>query len=97
MSTPTDDLAEMSTRLTQWDADLDRLAAEGETRRATVRAAYYDRVKMLRANRALSDKAFTELRTAADAPTDAVRDNAQKSWDSLRRALEKATNDLRKL
>ncbi|HET7773361.1 MAG TPA: hypothetical protein VFK82_06010 [Burkholderiaceae bacterium] len=97
MSTHSEYLAQMSTRLTQWDAELDRLASEGESRRANVRAAYYDRVKLLRANRSIAEKTFSDLQAATESAGEAMRDNAQKAWDSLRRALEKATTDLHKL
>jgi hypothetical protein len=89
-------VARMETQLKNWDADLDALAAKGERAGAEARAAYQERIAELRASRGETQKAFQEMSLATEAAGAKMQAGMQVAWETMRKALEKVSADLRK-
>ena len=66
MSTKSEFVTTMEAQLKKWDADVDALAAKGEKVSADARAAYYARIKDLRASREVAQKTFQEILAASE-------------------------------
>jgi hypothetical protein len=86
----------METQLKRWDADVDALAAEGEKASAEMRAAYHDRIEELRSSRAAAQKTFQEIRLASESAGAQMRAGMKVAWETMQRALEKVSRDLKK-
>jgi hypothetical protein len=96
MSADTGYAAKMQTQLKKWDADVDALAATGEKASAEARTAYQKYVKDLRANRDEAQKAFQEMQAAGLAAGEQMQAKMEAAWDTMQKALVKASTDLKK-
>ena len=96
MSMNTEYVARMETQLKKWDADVDALAAEGEKASAGARAAYYERIKDFRASREAAQKRFQEIRAASESAGAQMQAGMKTAWETMQKALEKVSLDLRK-
>ena len=89
-------VARMETQLKNWDADLDALAAKGEQAGAEARVAYQEHIKDLRARRGEARKSFQEMSLATEAAGAQMQAGMQVAWETMQKALETVTADLRK-
>lgn len=89
-------IAKIEDQLKKWDADVDALAAEGEKASAHVRAAYHEQIKHLRTSREAAQKTFHEIRVAGESAGEHMHDGLVAAWETLQKALEKVSSDLRK-
>ena len=96
MSMNTEYVARMETQLKKWDADVDALAAQGEKASADARAAYHEQIKDLRASRDAAQKKFQEIRVASESAGEQMQAGMKAAWETMQKALEKASSDLRK-
>ena len=91
MSLNSDYIARMQKQLKQWDTDLDVLAARsekaGEEARATIRE--------LQASRDAARSYIDKIRFAGESAGAQMHAGMQGAWDAMRKALEKATAELR--
>jgi hypothetical protein len=86
----------METQLKKFDADVDALAAKGEKANEAARATYHEQMKSLRANRDAAQKTFQEIRVATEAAGAQLHAGMEVAWETMQKALEKASADLRK-
>ena len=96
MTMKTEYVAKMEKQLKEWDAGMDALAAEGEKASADARAAYHQRIKELRASRDAANKTFQEIRVASESVGAQMQAGMQAAWETMQKALAKASSDLRK-
>jgi hypothetical protein len=96
MSMHSEYIARMETQLKKWDADVDALATEGKNASADERAAYDERIKDLRASRAAAQKTFLEVRQAAESAGAQMQAAMQGVWETMQKAFEKVSSDIRK-
>jgi uncharacterized protein YjbJ (UPF0337 family) len=96
MSMNTEYVAKMETQLKKWDADVDALAAEGEKANAAARAAYHEGIKNLRVSRDAAQKTFQEIRVASESAGAQMQAGMKTAWETMQKALEKVSSDLRK-
>ncbi|WP_157288438.1 hypothetical protein [Uliginosibacterium gangwonense] len=96
MKMTADYIEKMEVQLKKWDADFDLLAAEGKKVGADVRSAYFERIKELHAGRAAAQKTFHDLRAATESASSQMHAGMELAWESMRKALEKASADLKK-
>lgn len=89
-------LSTMETQLKKWDADFDALTAEGEQAKVSARAEYDERIKDLRASRDAMRRSFLEVRVASEAASAQMRAGMKVAWETMQKALEKVSSDLRK-
>ena len=89
-------VARMEKQLKNWDKDLDALAAKGEKAGAEARVAYQEHIKDLRARRGEAQKSFQEMRLATEMAGAQMQAGMQVAWETMQKALEKVTADLRK-
>ena len=89
-------VARMETQLKKWDADLDALAAKGEKASAEMRAAYHERVSELRASRGAVQTTFKQMTAATASAGEQMQAGMQVAWETMQKALEKVSADLRK-
>jgi hypothetical protein len=91
-----DYVARMETQLKNWDADLDALAAKGEKASAEMRAAYHERIRDLRASRGAVQTSLQQLSAATESAGTKMQAGMQVAWETMQKALEKVSADLRK-
>jgi hypothetical protein len=96
MSADTGYAAKMQTQLKKWDADVDALAAMGEKANAEAKTAYQKCVKELRVNRDAAQKTFLEMQSASLSAATQMQAKMEASWDTMQKALVKASTDLKK-
>ena len=96
MSTKSEFVATMEAQLKKWDADVDALAAKGEKVSADARAAYYARIKDLRASREVAQKAFQEILAASESARAQLQAGMEATWEAMQKALGKMSLDLGK-
>lgn len=96
MSMHTEYVARMEKQMKKWDADVDALAAQGEKAGAEARAAYHQQIKDLRTSRTAAQKTFEEIRVANESAGTQMQAGMKAAWDTMQKALEKVTKDLRK-
>ena len=89
-------IEKMDVQLKKWDADFEALAAEGRQVALDAREGFYERIKTPRVGRNAAQKSFREFRTAADAAGADMHAGMEAAWESMRKALEKASAELRK-
>jgi hypothetical protein len=89
-------VAKIENQLKKWDADVDALAAEGEKASTQVRAAYHEQIKHLRASRDAAQRTFHEIRVAGESAGEQMHAGLRTAWETLQKALEKVSSDLRK-
>jgi len=89
-------IAKIEDQLKEWDAEVDALAAEGESASTHVRAAYHEQIKHLRASREAAQKTFHEIRVAGESAGEHMHAGLTAAWETLQKALEKVSLDLRK-
>lgn len=86
----------METQMKKWDTEVDALAARGEKVSAEMRAAYHDEVRKLRADRDAAQKKFKEFRDASESAGAQMQAGMQGAWDTMQKALVKASAHLTK-
>lgn len=96
MEKKSDFVVTMETQMKKWDADVDALAAAGEKATDTARATYQANIKSLRANRDEARKTFQEMSVAGVAAGEKMQAKMTASWETMQKALEKVSADLRK-
>ena len=96
MSTNSSYVTTMEAQLKKWDADVDALAAQGESANAEARKAYHEQVKRLRASRDAAQKTFQEIRAANEAAGAQMQAGMEAAWKTMQKSLEKVSSDLRK-
>jgi hypothetical protein len=96
MDKKSDYAATMETQMKKWDAEVDALAAAGEKATESARATYQANVKSLRANRDEAQKTFQEMSVAGVEAGEKMRAKMTASWETMQKALEKVSADLRK-
>jgi hypothetical protein len=89
-------IARMEAQLKKWDADLSALAAEGRKASAEARTAYDGRIKDLRASRESAQRTFLEFRQTTESASAQMQAALQDAWETMQKALEKASSDIRK-
>ena len=89
-------LAKIGAHLKSWDTQVDALAAEGEKADGESRKAYYEQVKDLRAGRDEVRKTFEKIRFATESAGSQMHAGMQLAWETMQKALVKASSDLRK-
>jgi multidrug resistance efflux pump len=94
MSTKSEFVTTMEAQLKKWDADVDALAAKGEKVSADARAAYYARIKDLRASREVAQKTFQEIRAASESARAQLQATMEATWEAMQKALGKMSLDL---
>lgn len=87
-----EDVARMKSQLEKWDADFDALVAQGEKAGLEARAAYRE----LRADREVAQKMVEEIRFSGETAGAKMQAGMQTTWEAMRRALAKASSDLKK-
>jgi hypothetical protein len=96
MSTNTEFIHQIEQQLNKWDADVDALRAHGKTLATDARAAYFGRLKELRASRDAAHKSFQEIRCASEESATHLRAAMEGAWTTMNAALKKAAADLAK-
>jgi hypothetical protein len=96
MSTNSDFVTRMEQQLSKWDADVDALRVRGRTIATDARAAYFGRIKDLRASRDAGHKSFQEIRCASEEAGTHLQAGMEGAWKSMSAALEKVVGDLAK-
>ena len=96
MSKHSEFVTRMETQMKKWDADVDALAAKGEEANAKARAAYRKQIEHLRAGRDSAQKTFQEIRVASEAAGAKMQAGMEVAWQTMQKALEKVSADLRK-
>lgn len=96
MGKNTEYVTRMETQLKKWDADVDALAAKSEKASAQARAAYHEQIKNLRASRDAAQKTFQEIRVASESAGARMQAGMEMAWETMQKALEKVSSDLRK-
>ena len=91
MSANTEYVAKMQKQLKEWDAGLDALVARGERSGEEARATIRD----LQERRAAAHSYIDKIRFAGESAGAQMHAGMQGTWDALRKALEKATSELR--
>ena len=86
----------METQMKKWDADLDALNAVGEKASNAARATYQASLKGLRASRDEAPKTFKEMSAASIDAGEKMQAKMSASWETMQKALEKVSADLRK-
>ncbi len=96
MDTNADFAAGMQTQLNKWDAEFDNLIVEGRKASGESRTAYDRRLKELRLSRKAAQKSLQELRTTTESAGAQMQAGMQGVWETMQKALEKVSSDLRK-
>jgi len=96
ISTNVDYAAGMQAQLDKWDAEVDVLVAEGRKASGEARTAYDRRLKELRLRRKAAQKSLQELRAATESAGAQMQAGLQVAWETMQKALEKVSSDLRK-
>jgi hypothetical protein len=96
MNTNSEYIAKMDAQLKKWDADVEELRAQGKQINADARAAYFGRIKELRASRDAAQKTFQAVRCASEVAGAQLQAGMEGSWDTMKKALERVSADLRK-
>jgi hypothetical protein len=96
MSTNSEYVTKMEALLKKWDADLDALRVQGKKLSTDTRAAYFGRIKELRAGRDAAQKTLHQIRIAAESAEQQMHAGMEVAWDAMQKALEKVSSDLRK-
>jgi hypothetical protein len=89
-------VTKMEEHLKQWDAEVERLSAYGQTKGVEARVAYQDCIKALRVERDEAHRTFGEMRVATQEAGRQMQSKMRVAWHTMQKALEKATADLRK-
>lgn len=89
-------VARMEAQMKKWDADVHALAAESEKASAEGRAAYHECIEHVHASRHAAHKTFQELQVANLAAGAQIQAKMGVAWETMQKALEKVTADLRK-
>ena len=85
----------MEAQLKQWDAEVDRMTAQGAKASAEMRDEYQEQIKALRADRDDVFKKMREMRAAGQAATLEMKTAVDVAWQSLKKSLERATSNLK--
>jgi hypothetical protein len=88
-------LAKMHERLKTWDAEVAALAAAGGDLAGSARAEYEERIRELRRHRDAADGALQELRLATVAASQGRHAGVELAWETMSKALAKASEDSR--
>ncbi len=96
MYTNSEYIAKMDAQLKKWDADVDELRAQGKQINADARAAYFGRIKELRASRDAAQRTFQTVRCASEVAGAQLQAGMEGAWDTMKIALERVSADLRK-
>lgn len=88
-------MSTMETQLKKWDADVDALAARAEKADDSARTAYHETIERLRSERHAAHTALQEMRAATEEAGMRMRAGMQVAWETMRKALEKVTTDLK--
>ena len=88
-------LAKMHERLKAWDAEADALGAEAGELAADARGACDERLRELRVHRDAAHSALEQLRVATVGASRDLQASVELAWDTMSKALAKATADLR--
>jgi len=92
MSKNTDYVTEMQARMKKWDADVTALSTEAG---AKARESYDEKVKELRATREEAQKTFARIQAASESAGAQMHAGMEAAWDTMQKALTKASAELR--
>ena len=96
MGTRAEFVAGMEAQMQKWDAEVEALVAEGKKASGEARTAYDRRIKELRLSRKAAQKSFQELRVATESAGAQMQAGMEVAWDTMQKALQKVSSELRK-
>jgi len=89
-------VARMKSQLKKWDADFDALVARGDKAGEQARASYHEGITALRARRDAAQKTVEAIRFAGESAGSKMQAGMEETWEAMRKALAKASSDLKK-
>ena len=95
MGANADYVSKMKTQLKQWDADVDALAAKGESASAEARSIYQEQIRELRASRDAAQKSFQEMRAAGEAAGAKMKVGMEEAWKAMKKGLDRASSNFK--
>jgi outer membrane murein-binding lipoprotein Lpp len=80
----------MKSKLDEWNADIDKLAAKVEAAEADTKIAYRTQIENLRAKHAAAGQKLEELRTASEGAWEDMRSGIESAWLAIGSAVKDA-------
>ncbi len=92
MSTKEEFVREMHSKLDQWNAEIDVLAAKARVAEAQARADYQRQLEELRSERDKARQKLEALESASEGAWQDLKDGVERAWDSVSQAVRSATS-----
>lgn len=86
----------MESQLKEWDVEVERLTASVASRSGEALARCQETIRRLGADRDAAHVTFKRMRIATDEAGRKLQSQMRVAWHTMEKALEKATEDLRK-
>jgi len=80
----------MESQLSEWGAELDKLATRADKAKADTKQGYHDQMEALRSKHALMHAKLQELKTSSDDAWGDLKEGLDHSWDQVKDAYTKA-------
>lgn len=90
MSTKDEFVREMHSKLDQWNAEIDVLAAKARVAEAQARADYQRQLDELRNERDKARQKLEALEASSEGAWQDLKDGVEKAWDSVSQAVRSA-------
>ena len=80
----------MEAQLSEWGAELDKLAARADKAKAETKQGYHDQIEALRSKHTSMHAKLQELKTSSDDAWGDLKEGLDHSWDQVKDAFTKA-------
>lgn len=85
-------IEEMKAKLDEWNAEIDKLAAQARQASDDARVKYHEDIEQLKKRQAETQERLEELRHASEEAWDTVRQGMDDSWELMRKAFRDASS-----
>lgn len=90
MSTKEDYIRKMHSKLDQWNAEIDALAAKADQATAETRAEYHKEIEALRSKRDQAKSKTNELQQSTESAWEDMKQGVESAWDAVGEAVNSA-------
>ncbi|MFA4885378.1 MAG: hypothetical protein WC601_06345 [Desulfotomaculaceae bacterium] len=80
----------MEAQLSEWGAELDKLADRADKAKADTKQGYHDQIEALRSKHASMNAKLQELKTSSDDAWGDLKEGLDHSWDQVKDTFTKA-------